>query len=121
MTMPMSKDVREISDLIGEEVSAVSFVRDYVEFHFDGPILRSLSNPTALVDGVEYRFPGPGARDALCRAIGSTVRALQLEEDRDLRLTTDICEITIPLDEKHLRGPEAMHFVPKWNGPIQVW
>jgi len=53
----MSKDIRDLSDLVGEEMSAVCFGRDYVEFHFDGPILRSLSNPSAFVDGKEHHFP----------------------------------------------------------------
>lgn len=118
----MSKDIRELSDLVGEEISAVCFVRDYVEFHFDGSILRSLSNPSVFVHGTKHRFPEAGSRDALCRVIGSAVRAVNLEEQRALKVTTtDDCEITIPLDAKNLRGPEAMHFVPQLNGPIQVW
>jgi len=118
----MSKDIRELSDLVDEEISAVCFVRDYVEFHFDGPILRSLSNPSVFVDGTEHYFPNPGSRDALCRVIGSRIRALKLEEHRALKITTtDDCEITIPLDTNNLHGPEAMHFVPQLNGPIQVW
>jgi hypothetical protein len=118
----MSKDIRELSDLVGEEISAVCFVRDYVEFHFDGSVLRSLSNPSAFVDGTEHRFPNPGSRDALCRMIGSTVRALKLQDHRALEVTTtDDCKLTIPLSAKNLGGPEAMHFVPQWNGPMQVW
>ncbi|MBA3338632.1 MAG: hypothetical protein H0T54_02590 [Geodermatophilaceae bacterium] len=31
--------------LVGREVSAVCFVRDYVELHLDGPILRAIRNP----------------------------------------------------------------------------
>ncbi len=111
-----------LSDLRGEEISAVCFVRDYVEFHFDGPILRCLSNPTIVVQGVEYRFPEPGSRDALCQVIGLTVREMTMEECQALKMTTTgDCKITIPLDTEHLRGPEAMHFVPQLNGPTQVW
>jgi hypothetical protein len=118
----MSKDVQELRDLVGEEVSAVCFVRDYVEFHFDGPVLRSLANPIVVDHGVRHLFPEPGSRDALCRLIGSTVRAIEVEEERALTLTTvDGRAIWIPLDAKRRIGPEAMHFVPDWNGPIQVW
>ena len=118
----MMKNNRELSDLVGEEISAVCFVRDYVEFHFDGSILRSLSNPSVSVDGGRHRFPEPRSRDALCRVIGSTVREVKLEEGHALTLTTtNDLEITIPLDAENLRGPEAMHFVPQLNGPIQVW
>ena len=31
--------------LVGEEVNAVSFVMDYVEFHFNGPVLRAIADP----------------------------------------------------------------------------
>ena len=118
----MSKDIRQLSDLVAEEISAVCFVRDYVEFHFDGPILRCLSNPSVFVHGTKHCFPQPGSRDALCRVIGSTIRAVELAEHQALKVTTtDDCEITIPLDAKNLRGAEAMHFVPQLNGPIQVW
>jgi hypothetical protein len=118
----MSKDVQELRDLVGEEISAVCFVRDYVEFHFDGPVLRSLTNPTVVDHGVRHLFPESGSRDALCRLIGSTVRAIGVEEERVLTLTTvDEREIRIPLDAKNRRGPEAMHFVPQLDGPIQVW
>ena len=118
----MSKEILQISDLVGEEISAVCFVRDYVEFHFDGPIVRSLSNPSVFVHGMQHRFPESGSRDALCRVIGSTIRAVKLDEHHSLKLrTTDDCEITIPLDAENLRGPEAMHFVPRLNGPIEVW
>ena len=118
----ISKDIRELSDLVGEEISAVCFVRDYVEFHFDGSILRSLSNPTVFVHGTQHRFPEPGSRDALCRVIGSTVRAMTVVEHQALKLTTtDDCEITVPLDAKNPRWPEAMHFVSHLNGPVQVW
>jgi hypothetical protein len=35
--------------ILGEPLSAVAFVRDYVEFHFDGPVLRAISNPRVEV------------------------------------------------------------------------
>lgn len=46
----MSTEISECDEaglrhLVGLEVSAVSFVRDYVELHFDGPVLRAVSDP----------------------------------------------------------------------------
>jgi len=118
----VAKTFQHLSDLVGEQFSAVCFVRDYVEFHFDGPILRSLSNPRVSIQGTQYHFPEAGSRDALCRLIGSTVRELKLEEHQVLRVTTtENDEIVISLDPKDLHWPEAMHFLPQLNGPIQVW
>jgi hypothetical protein len=103
-------------------VSAVCFVRDYVEFHFDGPLLRSLSNPLVTVGGRQHRFPDVGSRDALCRAIGETVTGLVIADGSAATLhMSGGCAIVIPLDKASLQGPEAMHFMPQLGGPLQVW
>ena len=49
----------QIKDLIGLELSAVCYVRDYVELHFDGPILRCLADP--IIAGSSGRFEHPEA------------------------------------------------------------
>jgi len=59
----MNQVERTVESLAGEELSAVSFVRDYVEFHFDGPVLRALTNPRVEIDGETISFPEPGSRD----------------------------------------------------------
>ena len=56
--------------LVGEEFNAVAFVMDYVEFDFNGPILRALSPPRLEHEGGIFTFPEPGSRDALCSLIG---------------------------------------------------
>ena len=47
--------------LIGEQLSAVSFVQDYVEFHFDGPVLRALTNPIGTTPEAVVQFPAQQA------------------------------------------------------------
>ena len=74
--------LKEPADLVGREISAVAFVRDVVEFHFDGPTLRSRTDPRVAVGEAVYRFPKPGSRDALCLVIGSTVHSLSFDEAR---------------------------------------
>lgn len=106
----MRAPVTDIHELVEEEISTVAFVRDYVEFHFDGPVLSSISNPSVFIEGVEYRFPEPGSREALCRVIGSEVSTLNLQEGKALELTTNNnLRIKIPLDPESFRGDEAMH------------
>ena len=61
-TMP---EIRELSDLAGSELSAICFVRDYVELHFDGTILRSLSDPVVVTSAGRSCVPEDGSRDAL--------------------------------------------------------
>lgn len=87
-----------MKDLIGREISAVAFAREGVEFHFDGPILRSRADPQVAVGEAVYCFPKPGSRDALCLVIGATVQSLDLDESRHLEFTTSNgCRVCLPL------------------------
>ena len=109
------------ASLVGEELSVVSFVMDYVEFHFNGPGLRALTNPIAEVNSNRYRFPEPGSRDGLCELIGRTVIAVHEREGEALILElTGGARLTIPLDDASYIGPEAMHFFSA-DGSLMVW
>ena len=120
--MKNTHTVEEVFDLEGKTISTVAFVRDYVEFYFDGPVLRSISNPRIIVKNVEYRFPEQGSRDALCLVIGSRVSTVELREhDALVFATSNGCQVMIPLDVASLRGDEAMHFMPALGGLMQVW
>lgn len=108
--------------LIGEQLSAVAFVMDYVELHFDGRIVRALANPIVQVDGTRIRFPGVGSRDALCLLIGHLVRKVELLEGSEFTCHFEGSDaIVIPLDAARQNGPEAMHFLDAPHGPLMVW
>jgi hypothetical protein len=50
--------VPEIANLlVGLEMRAVCVVRDYVELHFNGPIVRALSNPRGRLGECSWQFP----------------------------------------------------------------
>ena len=103
--------------LVGEEVSAVSFVRDYVEFHFDGPVLRALTNPVVETADGRWQFPALGSRDALCAAIGLGVQQVEFATGAHIRLTlAGGLRLTIPLDQASYIGPEAAHLVTPEGG-----
>lgn len=96
----------EPADLVGREITAVAFVREGVEFHFDGPILHSRSAPQVAVGEAVYSFPKPGSRDALCLVLGTTVLSLRLDEVRHLEFTTSNgCRVRLPL-----RAGGVLHF-----------
>ncbi|MEU1601567.1 hypothetical protein ABZ468_55320 [Streptomyces sp. NPDC005708] len=97
--------------LMGAEVSAVCFVRDYVELHFDGPVLRAVSDPFGLYGGREWRFPEPGSLDLMHGYIGKTVDGYELDPDRILALDFGEHRFAIPLDHDSRVGPEAAHFL----------
>lgn len=94
-------------------MSIVAFVMDYVEFHFNGPVLRALTDPIVEHGGVRVKFPSPGSRDALCALIGTEVESVTLQEGDRIELRTNRGHtLAIPLDSSSRVGPEAAHFVP---------
>jgi len=114
--------VADPEGLVGEELNGVCFVMDYVEFHFNGPVLRALGRVKVRTRLGEAAFPGPGSCEALCELIGAVVREVQIKEDAEIFLSfIDGEELRISLAEADRVGPEAAHFVPGPNLPIQVW
>jgi hypothetical protein len=122
MVKTQNKTILNLSDLVGEEISAVSFVQNYVEFHFNGPVLRSVANPKAITANSTIQFPEIGSREVLCQFIGQTVRIIELKENDSLTIVTnDNYTLIIPLDPEHSRGHENMHFKPNDSQPQQIW
>lgn len=107
--------------LKNEELSAVAFVRDYVEFHFDGMILRALANPSLVREGQRFVFPAAGSRDALCSLISHVVASVSIDAERARFEFDNGAELSVSLDEKDRVGPEAMHFLREVGGPLEVW
>ena len=98
--------LKEPADLVGREVSGVAFMRDGVEFHFDGPVLRSRGDPQVAIGEAVYCFPKPGSRDALCLVIGATIESFSLDDVRHLEFTTSSgCRVRLPL-----RAGGVLHF-----------
>lgn len=60
----------KITSIVGKPLSAVSFVYDYVEMHFDESIIRALTDIEIEHDGCILRVPECGSRDLLCSIIG---------------------------------------------------
>ncbi|GAB4052360.1 hypothetical protein [Catellatospora paridis] len=110
----MSKEIAEgeetgLRQLVGLEVSAVCFVRDYVELHFDGPVLRAVSDPFGHCGCQGWRFPEGNSPILMRSYIGTTVDGFELIPDRFLALDFGEHRFVIPLDEASRSGPEAAH------------
>jgi len=111
-----------IEDLVGEELNSVSFVMDYVEFGFNGPVLRVMTNVEVSKDGQKATFPHGGSRDALARAIGTSVQRISIEPSTEMRISlSDGSVLRIPLVCDESTGPEAVHFVPDDGETMSIW
>lgn len=113
----------ELAMLRGMRVSGICFVQDYVELHFDGPILRALTWPILnSPEEISIYATDSTFRDRICQLIGLTVIHTHEVDDKELQLTFDTgWKIRIPLDIASRVGPEAVHLVEGLNGPISVW
>ena len=117
------------SSLVGADLSTVAFVRDYVEFHFDGPVLRSLTDPVVQAGGRTVVRADEGWRDALCDLINATVLGVRIVDDVSIELDFSGEDanpdagrrLTVPLDQDSLVGPEAAHFMPADGPQSSMW
>ena len=109
--------------LVGEPVSGVSFVMDYVELHFNGSYLRLLEPPTIhLRAQPATAFPATGSRDALCTLIHATLEAITADEDGELRASfSNGASVSATLAHAVRRSPEALHFRNQATGETQYW
>jgi hypothetical protein len=99
--------------LVGEQLNTVAFVMDYVEFGFNGPVLRALTGPIVRTGKLRLRFPEPGSRDALCSLIGSEIVAITITDNEKIQVELASRQtLTIPLDRESRVGVEAAHYVP---------
>ena len=102
----------DTSALLGQELSSVTFVQDYVQLDFNGPGLTLLIWPEVSSRDGTYRFPEPGYRDSLCSQIGKRVQAVSLAADEALSLQFESDVIfRVSLRSEDYVGPEAMHFI----------
>jgi hypothetical protein len=109
----------EFSSLAGRELSAVCFVRDYVELDLDGPVLRFLAPPRVVLHGAALVFPEKGSHDALCALIGRTVRQAEDREDRLTLAFGNEATVEMPKASEEA-GPEVAHLVPMAEGSLDV-
>ena len=62
-----------LEKLKGRNLSAVTFVQDYLQLQFDGPFLNIFVWPRITVSGKSLSFGMQGYRDELCGQIAKTV------------------------------------------------
>jgi hypothetical protein len=68
--------------LVGKELAAITFVRDYVQFAFDGPVLSAFNLPDLWDDNKQWTSAVEGYRDRLCQMIGKKVSRTILSTDK---------------------------------------
>jgi len=100
-----------LDKIVGEQLSSVEFVQDYIQLHFDGPTLTAFVLPTLNLRGKTIRFGDPRYRDELCARIGQKVTAADLVKMVAVIVRFDDgVEVNISLKPEDSVGPEAGYF-----------
>jgi hypothetical protein len=97
--------------IIGEQLSSVEFVQDYVQLRFDGPTLTAFVWPVLRFRTKAVHFGESSYRDELCGRIGHKVRAAELRQGEAVIVEfEDGAIISVSLRAEDSVGPEAGHF-----------
>ena len=75
-----------LRNLIGEQLSSVTFVQDYVQLSFDGPSLTLYNWPVVIVNDQAILQNEHNYKDALCAQIGIQVASVILTPQNFLAL-----------------------------------
>jgi hypothetical protein len=102
--------------LVGLKIRAVGVVREQVEVHFDGPVLRALSHPFGRFGCWAWRFLEGNAATVLRYYVGLTVDDVALVADRLLAVDSGEHRFAVPLDHDSRRGPAAAQLLVPASG-----
>ena len=94
----MSDNPIKLDAIIGQQLSSVEFVQDYVQLHFDGPYIIAFTWPVV-----------ESYRDALCDRISRKVRTALISGGNAVTIGFDDGgTIRISLKQEDRVGPEAI-------------
>ena len=97
-------------ELLGEQLSAVTFVQDYLQLWFDGPGINVMNPLTVTTPAGSITSWNPGFRDLLCAQIAKIVSAVERRAGEALVIKFhDGSSLLVSLREDDYQGPEAYY------------
>ncbi len=109
----------ELIAIEGEQLSAVTFVQDYVQLHFDGPMITAITRPVVVAGNVSFDFGAPGYRDRLCDLITKRVACAYVRPGDRLQIDfRDHASLVVSLKQEAYRAAEAVIFS---DGKTEQW
>ncbi|WP_316569324.1 hypothetical protein [Neobacillus sp. YIM B06451] len=110
----------------GSNLSSVIFIRDYIQFVFEGDeesyILTSLVDETVVKENSTFTRQNEGWRDALCSLINKVVKIAIEDEGVSLHVLFedgDKLEVKLIQKDLSLKGNEAAHL--SYGNEMMVW
>ena len=99
-----------LEKIVGEKLSSVEFVMDYVQFRFSGPVLSAFTQPTVTRGHETKTWGEAGYADALCKQIGRRVERTAVNDEHVSIAYENGTLVLISLRDDDYRGPEALKF-----------
>jgi hypothetical protein len=97
-------------ELRGEQLSAITFVQDYLQLWFDGPGVNVLTPLTVKTLSGALTSWSPGFRDLLCGQIGKIVATVERRPAEALTIVfEDDSSLSISLRREDYTGAEAYY------------
>ena len=110
-TTPANLTLKQaMSEIVGHQLSSVTFVQDYVQFDFDGSALTAYTLPSVNSGSRFLRWGETGYRDALCEQISHNIQQVEVDEEHVVLLFEGGAAISISLLDEDYTGPEALTF-----------
>jgi hypothetical protein len=108
-----------LKQLIGEQLSSVEFVQDYLQLRFNGPCL-TVYGDIHHVFGKQssISWGQPGYRDTLCGLMAHEVRKAECTNETIAVIFDNEFVWSMSLREEDHRGPEALMYVDCSN---RIW
>lgn len=109
--------------LCGLSLSSVTFVMDYIQLEFGGPVLTAWTHPRVEQDAAIKTWGDPGYCDALRRLIGTKVVDTSVQEEVEIRIQfSDGNRVIVSLrDEDYTEWGEAAMIQSKHPPFWMVW
>jgi hypothetical protein len=107
--------------IVGEQLSAITFVMDYLQFQFEDKVLTAYNSPTLLHGESATKMGELGWRDAFCGLIAKIVSSVDFDDTEESLMISfaDRSRLVISLIPEST-CPESVNF----NGrgcPMEVW
>ena len=99
-----------LNDLIGQRLTSVTFILDYVQLGFENYYGMSIFNPIRLTGRAgEMDHSQFGFKDSLCGFINHTVSKIEYEQEKRVAFVFDRAGVvSVGLTDNDYSGPEAL-------------
>jgi hypothetical protein len=118
--MQDNSNERFLDILIGEKLSSVTFVMDYLQMDFDGNRFTFNIWPIITVDSIDFKLGDALYRDKICSLIAKNVSGVTLIDNEKMVIVfDDKSKLHLSLDPNNpeITIPEIAHFTDandKW-------